>query len=151
MAYKKIKPSDYTEEELRELWRTEYCRKIIRTHDGLRVRFYDNNFDHAFYESSKRGQSQNSKKKKDMLSYARLEKMLWIKEVLADREATMYAGYDARTKTYDYNRRVSVVKGDYVVIIWIKNESEANFITAYVADSSIGKILCSPLWTQKGR
>ena len=82
MSYEKIKPVEYTEAELRELWRCEYCRKVIHTHDGIRVRFYEDQFDHAFYESTNR-----KKANKDALSYARLEKMLWIKDVLADASA----------------------------------------------------------------
>lgn len=144
MAYSKINPCDYTEEELRELWRAEYCRRIIKTHDGIRVRFYDNNFDHAFYESSSRKRSKEGKK--DILSYVRLERMLWIKDVLADASADMYVGYNTAIKSYDKSRRVSVVKGDYVVVIWLKNDEEATFITAYVADSSIEKIIKSPRW-----
>ena len=45
---------DYTEADLRKMWSEAYCRKVIRTHDGFRVHFYDSNFDHAFYESSMR-------------------------------------------------------------------------------------------------
>lgn len=48
MSYEKIRPVEYTEAELRELWRCEYCRKVIHTHDGIRVRFYEDQFDHAF-------------------------------------------------------------------------------------------------------
>ena len=148
MAYEKINPHNYTEDELKELWREEYCRKVIYTHDGLRVKFYDGHFNHAFYESARRKQSKNKKKKKTMLSYARLENMMWIKDVLGDETADLYVGYDSDTKSYDQSKRVSVIKGDYTVVIQLQNDTEAVFITAFVADTSIGKIVSSPRWTK---
>lgn len=137
---------NYTETDLRELWATEYCRKVIHTHDGIRVHFYDNNFDHAFYESSVRKGGGNRPKSKDIFSPRRVARMMWIKDVLADKDAKMYEGYDSKTKSYTKSKRVSVVKGDYVVIIQLYRELEARFITAYVADNSIDKIKSGPEW-----
>lgn len=148
MSYINIKPKDYSEEELREMWRVEYCNQEVVTFDGIKVKFFEDRFDHAFYESSKR----NSKDKtiedgyKDCLSYARLEKMLWIKDVLTDPDAELYIGYDKSTKSYDNSSRVAVVKGDYTVIIRLKDKNNAKFISAYVADNSIGKIKSGPKW-----
>ena len=99
--YQKIVVRNFTEEELREIWRDIYCHKVIKTHDGIRVHFYESNFDHAFYESSKRNQSRNKKKSKDILSSERLARILWIKDVLEDPTATMYVGFDNKTKRYD--------------------------------------------------
>lgn len=137
---------NYTESELREIWATEYCRKVIRTHDGIRVHFYDSNFDHAFYESSERGGGRNKPKSKDVFSPRRVARMMWIKDVLTDKDAKMYKGYDSKTKSYTKSKRVSVVKGDYVVVIQLYRELEARFITAYVADNSIDKIESGPEW-----
>ena len=138
---------DYTEEELRRIWAEEYCRKVIKTHDGIRVHFYDSNFDHAFYESSVRNGSSNKPKSKDIFSPRRAARMMWIKDVLVDKEAKMYVGYDSKTKGYTRSKRVSVVKGDYVVVIQLYKEDQARFITAYVADNSISKITSGPEWT----
>lgn len=132
-----------TESELRELWDREYCRQVIYTHDSIRVKFYSDMFDHAFFESTNR-----EKRGKDVLSYVRLEKMLWIKDVLMDETAIMLQGWDKVKKKYVKNRRVSIIKDNYVVVIWIKNESEAKFITAYEADNSIDKIMESPRWNK---
>jgi hypothetical protein len=143
MEYKRIKPYNMTESELRELWDREYCRQVIYTHDSIRVKFYSDMFDHAFFESTNR-----EKGGKDILSYVRLEKMLWIKDVLMDETAIMLQGWDKVKKKYVKNRRVSIIKDNYVVVIWIKNESEAKFITAYEADNSIGKIMESPKWNK---
>ena len=39
-----------------------------------------------------------------------------------------------------------MVKGDYVVVIQLYKEDHARFITAYVADNSIEKIIKGPEW-----
>ena len=137
---------DRTESNFRQLWSDEYCRKLIKTHDGIRVHFYDSNFDHAFYESSVRNGSGNKPKSKDVFSHRRAARMMWINDVLGDKEAKMYVGYDSKMKGYSKSKRVSVVKGDYVVVIQIYKEMEARFITAYVADNSIDKITSGPEW-----
>lgn len=137
---------NYTEAELRELWKKEYCQKMIFTHDHIRVHFYDNNFNHAFYESSVRNAGHNKKKSKDIFSRRRASRMMWIKKVLADPDAEMYVGYDNNLKKYSKTKRVSIVKGDYVVVIQFYKEGHARFITAYVADKSINKIKNGPLW-----
>ena len=137
---------DHTEADFRKMWSEEYCRQVIKTHDGIRVHFYDSNFDHAFFESSVRNGSSNKPKSKDKFSPRRAARMMWIKDVLADQNAKMYMGYDSKTKGYSQTKRVSVVKGDYVVVIQIYKENEARFITAYVADNSIGKITSGPVW-----
>lgn len=144
MAYKKIKPYNMTLDELKNLWEEEYCRKVIYTHDSIRVKFYPDMFEHVFYESNNR-----KAKDKSILSYMRLEKMLWIKDVLMDETALMFQGWNKDKKIYENNRRVSIVKDDYVVVIWIKNRNEAKFITAYEADNSKEKIMNSPIWENK--
>lgn len=138
---------DHTETDLRKIWSEEYCRKVIKTHDDIRVHFYDSNFDHAFFESSVRNGSRNKPKSKDVFSPQRAARMMWIKDVLADKDAKMYVGYDSKTKGYSRSKRVSVVKGDYVVVIQLYKEDQAKFITAYVADNSISKITNGPEWT----
>ena len=77
--------------------------------------------------------------------------MRWIKKVLADKEAKMYVGYDSNVKSYTHSKRVSVVKGNYVVVIQLYKEDQARFITAYVADNSIEKIINGPEWIQEKR
>lgn len=140
---------NYKETDLRRIWSEEYCRKVIKTHDGIRVHFYDNNFNHAFYESSVRNGSSNKPKSKDIFSRQRVARMMWIKDVLADKDAKMYVGYDSKVKGYTRAKRVSVVKGDYVVVIQLYKEDHARFITAYVADNSIEKITNGPEWVSE--
>ena len=149
LEYKQIIARYFTEEELRALWRTEYCQQEIYTFDNIRVKFFDSNFDHAFYESSSRKQSPNKKKHKDILSPRRVSRMLWIKDVLADPTADLRVGYDNKKGIINTKKRVAISKGDYVVIIEMTGEKKAAFVTAFVADNSIEKIKQSPRWNLK--
>jgi hypothetical protein len=138
MAYKKIKPHKMSEEELRQLWNDEYCLNAIKTFDNVSVRFYEDMFDHVFYESNDRVE-----KDKSILSYNRLEKMLWIKEVLLDHDAILKKGWDIKKKEYFKDRRVAIVKGNYVVIIRFVGVLKAKLVTAYEKED-IENILNSP-------
>ncbi len=138
MAYKKIKPYRYSEEKLREIWRIEYCSQRIVTFDNVEVKFYEDMFDHAFFESANRVE-----KDKSILSLNRLEKIYWIKDALQDPEAILKKGWDNDRKEYYHNRRVAVVKGNYVVIILFTGMLKAKFITAFEKDE-IENILNGP-------
>jgi len=124
--YKKIKPYNFTETELREIWNKEYCEVLIKTFDDITVQFYSTMFDHCFYESADR-----RTRDKSVLSYNRLEKIYWIKEALTDPDAILKVGWDAKTKSYENSRRVTLVKGNYIVVIVIFADKKARFITAY--------------------
>ncbi|MFM8739943.1 MAG: hypothetical protein ACKOC0_07025 [Cytophagales bacterium] len=145
MAFKKIKSHKMTEAELRQLWRDEYCdvTKPIYTFDNVLVKFFEDMFDHAFYESDNR-----KERDKSILSLNRLEKMLWIKDTLTDPEAILKQGWDRDKKEYDNGRRVALVKENYVVIIRFTGLLKAKFITAYElqVDENIHNIMDSPDW-----
>ncbi len=147
MAYKKIKSYNLSEAELRQLWADEYCDKEnpIYTFDHVLVTFYSSMFDHIFYESANRRM-----RDKSVLSYNRLEKMLWIKEVLADPDAILKQGWDRDNKKYFDDRRVAMVKNNYVVIIRFTGVLKATLVTAYEMhdDENINKILESPDWVK---
>lgn len=144
MAYKKIKSYKFTENELREIWSKEYCEQTIMTFDDIVVKFYSDMFDHCFYESANR-----KEKDKSILSYNRLEKMLWIKDTLADPTSIKKQGWDRKRKTYNKTRRVNLVKENYIVVINIYADKKARFITAYEIfnDINLEKIKNSPDWT----
>lgn len=131
MSYKKIKSYNMTEDELRKLWQQIYCNAPIQTFDGIEVRFFSEMFDHAFFESDNR-----RAKDKSILSLNRCEKMLWIKDTLEDNSAMLKQGWISQTKSYDNNRRVALIKGNYVVVINIFREGSARFITAFQIDDS---------------
>lgn len=138
MSYKRIRPQNFEEADLREIWRTEYCLAPIITFDSVKVLFYEDMFDHAFYESAHR-----IAKDKSILSLNRLEKIYWIKEALQDPEAILKQGWDTQNKSYFKDRRVAIVKGNYVVIIRFTGMLKAKFVTAYEKDD-ISNILNSP-------
>lgn len=138
MAYKKIKSYQSTEAELRKIWREEYCEKEIRTFDNVQVLFFEEMFDHVFYESANR-----RAKEKSILSLNRLEKIYWIKDTLQDSTAILKKGWDAKRKEYFKDRRVAIVKGNYVVIIAFTGFLKANFVTAY-EKNDVENILDAP-------
>lgn len=143
MAYKKIKSYNYTELELRKIWSEVYCDQKIETFDGIEVQFFKKMFDHCFYESANR-----KKKDKSILSLNRLEKIYWIKEALQDPETTLKKGWDRKVKSYKDSRRLTLVKGNYIVVILLFSKTKARFITAYEVndDRNLEKILNSPDW-----
>jgi hypothetical protein len=138
MEYKKLKPQNMSEEELRQLWKTEYCISEILTFDNIKVKFYEDMFDHVFFESADR-----IEKDKSILSYNRLEKMLWIKDVLKDSTAILKKGWNTKDKEYYKDRRLAIVKGNYVVIIRFTGLLKAKLVTAY-EKTDIDNILDSP-------
>lgn len=136
-----------TEADYRAHFEREYCQKPILTFDGIEVRFRKSKFDHSFFESVKA--------KDDTFSLQRAKRMDWIKVALQDPHAELYQGWDKNRKRYDGFRRVAVVMGNYVVVIALTGDNKADFITAYVADTSgrgtrpstIDMIRMSPKWT----
>lgn len=146
--YQLIVARNYTEEQMREIWHNEYVCQNIVTHDGITVKFYDDNFDHAFYESSRRNVSKNDIHYKDSLSMQRLSRIHWIKDVLMDPTAIMKLGYDNKKGRYDYAKRVSIVKGNYMVIIQLYGDrTRAKFVTAFVATAETkAKVMSDADW-----
>ncbi|HNY26194.1 MAG TPA: hypothetical protein PLA90_12850 [Candidatus Sumerlaeota bacterium] len=125
-----------------------YCREPVETFDGIQVRFRKRDFDHCCFESSQRNN------RKDLFSTKRAERLDWIQAALQDPNSERYQGWDKKKKCYDATRRVTLVMGDYVVVIALKAPKEADFITAYVADtptrperlSTIDQIRKGPKW-----
>lgn len=127
----------------RALFVALYCQGTIAAFDGIQVRFRKADFDHCFFESSQRNRV------KDTFSTVRAERLEWIQAALQDAAADRFVGWDRDNKTYDKNRRVTVVCADYVVVIALKGNGRAQFVTAYVADTpkSLQRIKASPKWT----
>lgn len=138
MEYKKIKPQNLSEAELRKIWSEEYCQKEIYTFDNVRVLFFDEMFDHVFFESSNRFM-----KDKEILTLNRLEKIHWIHDTLKDPDAILKKGWDAKKKEFYKDRRVAIVKGNYVVIIRFIGHLRAKLVTAY-EKNDIENILNNP-------
>lgn len=142
-----------TEEEYRSQFEQMYCLAPIQTFDGIDVRFCKKDFDHCCFESSRRNTI------KDQFSRRRAARLHWIKATLEDANAELYVGWDKRRKRYDRKRRVAIVAGSYVVVIALKGHRQADFLTAFVADtaaspgraSTVDKIRMAPVWAQKNR
>ena len=141
MAYPSL-VSYRTTDEYRSHFKRVYCKGPITTFDGIAVRFRKNCFDHCFYESSRRN------KVKDVFSIQRAERIDWIKATLEDPNAELHVGWDGKKKRYDRSHRVALVSCNYVVVIRLGGNQKAQFVTAYVADSSrtLAKIKGSPKW-----
>jgi hypothetical protein len=129
-----------------------YCRGTIRTFDGINVRFRLRQFDHCFFESSGRDRI------KDAFSLPRARRIDWIKAALRDPEAELYEGWDRDRRRSDPDRRVAILVGEYVVIIAIKSEKSADFVTAYFVQpappgqlSTIQRIRRGKRWKKENR
>ena len=130
------------DEQAYERYYFEYlCSKMIVTFDGIRVYFAKGAFKHAFYKSSDR-----KNPSKDVFAKERAERMHWIECALKDSEAELYVGWNKK-KGYEKSRRVALIVKNYAVIICIKNDKKAFFITAYLCDeSTVVKIKAGPRW-----
>ncbi len=125
-----------------------YCKSPVKTFDGYLVYFSKNNFNHAFFKSSRKNYV------KDSFAYERAERMDWIKIALQDPNAELYNGWDNKKKKTQNDRRVAIVMGNYVVIIrFNKQKSKAFFVTAFIADSqkTIDLIRSNQIWNKKSR
>ncbi len=134
-----------TIQEYRNHFEKVYCKGKIRTFDNIPVYFRKTDFNHCFYETIK--------SKDDKFSFKRAKRIDWIKETLEDPKADLRCGWIKKKNKIDCKRRVSIVNNNYVVIILIGKKKDgslkANFITAFVADKSINKILQMPQWVKK--
>jgi hypothetical protein len=137
-----------TAAEFRSHYEGTYCRCPIVTFDGIAVRFRKRHFNHCFFESTNRDGTKN------LFSQKRAERIDWIRAALQDATAERYWGWDKNRRRYDRARRVTVVMGDYVVVIAITSPTTADFVTAFVADtpaspgrpSTIDQIRRGPKW-----
>ena len=131
-----------TQDEYKKYYVEKYCKKGIQTFDGIEVKFYEDQFEHAFYESSNK-----LRQNKDVFSLNRALRIDWIEYVLKNPKAELHLGWDRDKKRYNKDRRVAIISPEnYVVIIRINSNNTAKFITAYYADNSANKIRKMPLW-----
>jgi hypothetical protein len=87
---------------------------------------------------------------KDAFSIARAERLEWIRETLNNPRADLYQGWDRKKRRIDPDCRVAVAYEDFVIVIrtylGVKGIVKAKFVTAYMAEQSIGKIRSMPRW-----
>ena len=130
-----------TPEEYEKYFLDNYCKKPIDTFDGFTIWFKHTDFFHAFYESS-------IITHKGEFSKDRASRMSWIKQVLTNKDCILKKGYDKEKKEFTDDRRVTVVFGDYVLIIGINRKKRKGFfITTFVAnEETLDKIIRGPDW-----
>ena len=131
-------------EEYKQYYIDKYCKNPIITFDGIKVKFYNDQFEHSFYESSN-----HIERNKDVFSWERAKRIDWIEYVLTNPYAEVHVGWDRDKKTYSKDRRVAIITPEnYVVIIRLNNNGTAKYITSYLADTprSAREILNSPMW-----
>lgn len=135
------------EDAYRAYFTETLCRQVITTHDGIRVNFSPDAFDHAFYENSDRRGS------KDVFSLKRAERMSWIAAALANPNALCLQGWDSKTQSHSPKRRVTVVVQDFVIVLMLgtkrNGDLKARFITCFKAENSAVRIRQSPPWTRE--
>jgi hypothetical protein len=133
-----------SEAEYRNHFVTRYVKQIHRTFDGYVVRFSIRQFEHAFFESANR-----RLRDKSVFSRERAERIEWLAAALQEGAAEQYTGWDRDLKMYQRDRRVTLVYGDYVVVLQLQPLNKiAMFVTAYVAGANtLAKIRSSPKWS----
>lgn len=135
------------EDAYRQHYLRTLARRVITTHDGIRVYFGQDAFEHAFFESSDRRGAD------DIFSTMRAERMDWIAAALADPNALCVQGWDGRRQCHDPKRRVTVVVQDFVIVLALSTKRDgtlkANFITCFKAENSAVKIRQAPRWTRE--
>jgi hypothetical protein len=137
------------EAEYEQVFCDIYCNPYspILTFDDIWVKFYQDMFKHAFFESRSR-----HKGDKSIFSLRRAERITWIRDTLIDPDAELRFGWSKEQKSVDYDRRIALVRGDYVVVIAPFEDQKARFVTAYVVDDvTKNKILSGPVWQKKER
>ena len=91
------------EAECKNYFIDNYCNQTIYTHDGIKVKFHKDMFEHAFYVRT----AKLWKAKKDHFATERGERIDWIKYILQDPTIVPRQGYDKAKKRYDNSRRVA--------------------------------------------
>ena len=86
-----------TPEDYKKYYVEKYCKKGLQTFDGINVKFYENQFEHAFYESSNK-----KKRNKDIFSINRALRIDWIEYVLKNPQAELHLGWDRDKKIFWY-------------------------------------------------
>ncbi|MGV0005172.1 MAG: hypothetical protein ACNYPG_00820 [Candidatus Porifericomitaceae bacterium WSBS_2022_MAG_OTU9] len=135
-----------SEQEYRNHYRHTLVNNVISTHDGIRVYFSMDSFNHAFYKSKYGGESRN------VFQESRAVRIDWIRPSLEDGEAMLFQGWDNKAETYNPTRIVSLAYGNFVVVTQCRLKGQnlvAKFITCYDADDyPVIKIKKSPKWTR---
>ena|SRR5258706_8687554 len=123
--------STHAAELAREHYEGLYVSKVILTHDGQRVWFFSNRFEHAFQRDSK---CQGGPK--DAIDFNRVQRVLWIGEVIQGNVSgsTCRSMPDKDSRRRD-SRLYMIDSECYVVWLSPRGTDEWIFSTAYKAFS----------------
>jgi hypothetical protein len=120
-----------TEDEYREHYRRCYVDATppILTVDGVPVRFFDEVFDHAFFDASDRRTGN-----KDRFSIARAQRIDWIRFAIEEGGRVEYFEW---TDDQGHPRRELLLGGAYLVVLQFRGKARnwAKFITAFLHDN----------------
>ena len=132
-----------SEDEYWQHYTDNFCKRKVQDAEGYSIKFNQQQFKHAFFTGSK--------KKKSEFSKQRAERMDWIQEILLDENVETFVGWNQTKKCYNFQRRVSITKQNYIVVIEVISPKKAKFITAFQASSTTAyNIRKSPKWHKKG-
>lgn len=117
--------------------------KELYAFDDLRILFYKDTFDHAFFESKNR-----RARDKSQFSIERAKRMSFLKAGISDGSAERYYGWDRDRRIIDKTRRVTIYHRYYIIVVSIHyNQTKGSFITAYPGDArTLTKIRSNGRW-----
>jgi hypothetical protein len=134
----------------RELYLNQGIRGVHATHDGEKVLFWEDRFDHAFFTSSDRARHPLWK---DKLAIERVERIRWIGELVAGRvpgfECWEVPGPGGRFA--DPNRLYVIWSLRYVAWLEPRNAGDWKFSSAYTAQIADVRRYCQlgrKLWPE---
>ena len=127
-------------------YRTYYLQTLCRAGsitmcDGMRVRFFPEAFDHAFYQNTDRRGCPIT----PIFCMDRAERMAWMPECLRDGALPNYR----RVMPNGEIRRLVLVPSErYLVVLRAVRGMTCKFLTAYVVNSqsALRNIQANPLW-----
>ena len=130
------------EDAYRQRFLEEYCAlSPLLMHDHMRVAFYPECFDHAFFQDTERG----GRPITPVLSRERAERLLWIARCLSD---SALPNYRRAMGEREVRRLILVPEESYVVVLRAVKGMTSKFLTAYVVGSAttVAKIRGNPPW-----
>ncbi|MFB2924267.1 hypothetical protein [Aerosakkonema funiforme] len=128
---------DLDESQIEELGRNKYRELYLtpdknfgiqQTHDGQDVFFWEDRFDHAFYTSSDKRRDTDQK---DKLVVERIERICWIKEVIAGRVPGSECWEVPNRRGWRTNRLYPVWSKSYLVWLELRDKGGWKFSSAY--------------------
>ena len=137
------------EADYRRHFDLSYVRgSAVVTPDGIWVRFYPEQFDHAFYDHAYHGKSSPQAQRRDTFDFQRAERMDWLRAVLTDPSVERYR--DIRHSKGFWCVVVEPTTPYVVAFKLMKRQPpQARFITAFVVDRPweyLQKVRRMPTW-----